>query len=50
LQGDIRKHQEEVSKAIKIHRANEKLMQENTDLKTEVKKFKEITLSLEVEV
>jgi len=50
LQADIAKHQAEVAKAIKIHRANEKLQQEVKDFKAKVEKLKIDKDALETEV
>lgn len=50
MQADIAKHQAEVAKAIKIHRANEKLQQEVKDFKAKVEKLKIDKDALETEV
>jgi hypothetical protein len=39
LQKEIKKHQDEVEKALKIHRANEQLIQRNDELKSYVQKL-----------
>ena len=38
---NVNKHQEDVKKALKIHKANEKLAKQNFQLKNEVKELKE---------
>lgn len=49
LKRDIRKHQEEVEKAIKIHRANEQLLQKNEQLKTYSERLNQEIESLRAE-
>jgi len=41
LQKEVRKHEEEVQRALKIHRANEQLIQSNQQLKKDLEKAQE---------